>query len=189
MTTIIDNGSHWAGEEPETLDDLCAVLASEPLDRTFENFGNFILEDGTPVIRFWGNFAHVSHVFSIDSDEPAVIQRLTLLIRENQRRPDYRSQPAPISDESRERITGLLDDAHEKLEFYEHCFQTCCSNGQVFTKDGLKGKTQVKVRGSWYPVVRFNPTTVAVPNICFPTEESQRKYAMKYPYTEVQEAR
>ena len=99
------------------------------------------------------------------------------------------SQPAPISDESRERITGLLDDAHEKLEFYEHCFQTCCSNGQVFTKDGLKGKTQVKVRGSWYPVVRFNPTTVAVPNICFPTEESQRKYAMKYPYTEVQEAR
>ncbi len=35
----------------------------------------------------------------------------------------------------------------------------------------------------------FDPTTVAVPNICYPTEEYQRKYALKYAYTEVQEAR
>ena len=92
MTTIIDNGSNWAGGEPDTLDDLCAVLKSEPLNRDFEAFGNFILADDAPVIRFWGNFANVSHVFSIDSDDPAVIERLTKAIRENQQRADYLSQ-------------------------------------------------------------------------------------------------
>ena len=100
MTTIIHNGSHWAGEEPDTLDELCAVLASEPLNRDFEAFGNFALHpveytDGrvdSSITRFWGNFANVSHVFNIDSDDPAVIERLTKAIRENQQRADYLSQ-------------------------------------------------------------------------------------------------
>lgn len=96
------------------------------------------------------------------------------------------SEPKPISDEDRERITGHLDEAMEKLEFYEHCLAAC---SDVFTKDTLKGKQAVKIRGRWEPIVRLNPTTVAVPNICFPLEADQRKYALKYAYTEVQEAR
>jgi hypothetical protein len=37
--------------------------------------------------------------------------------------------------------------------------------------------------------VKLNPTTVATPNICFPLESDQKKYALKYAYTEIQEAR
>ena len=95
MIEIIANGSHFTGEKPDTLDELCEVLASEPLDRDFEAFGNFVLSDAYPVIRFWGNFANVSHVFSIDTDDGVTINRLTKAIRANQKRPDYLSQPKP----------------------------------------------------------------------------------------------
>jgi hypothetical protein len=96
-------------------------------------------------------------------------------------------QPKPISDEDRERITGHLDEALEKLEFYEHCLESC--GRTVYNKASLKGKQAVRVRGRWELIVKLNPTTVAVPNICFPRDEDQRKYALKYAYTEVQDAR
>lgn len=96
------------------------------------------------------------------------------------------SEPSVISDKDRERITGHLDEALEKLEFFEHCLAACPN---VFTRETLKGKQAVKIRGRWEPIVKLNPSTVAVPNICFPAAEHQRKYALKYAYTEVQEAR
>lgn len=95
MTTVINsNGSKWLGQEPDTIDRLCDVLSKEPLDPTFERFGNFVMgsRHGAPkcMIRFWGNFAHVSHVFSIDTDEPQVIQRLLAHIRMNQESQAYK---------------------------------------------------------------------------------------------------
>lgn len=59
-TTIHSNGSKWAGEEPDSLDTLCEVLQSNPLDRSFEEFGNFIIKPTVKydrVVHFWGNFA------------------------------------------------------------------------------------------------------------------------------------
>jgi hypothetical protein len=73
------------------------------------------------------------------------------------------------------------------LEFFEACLSGCGKT--LYSKATLAGKTLVKLRGRWEPIVKLNPTTVAVPNICYPTEEDQRKYALKYAYTEVQEAR
>lgn len=98
-TTIHSNGSKWAGEAPDTLADLLKVLASHPLDRNFEQYGNFIYA-GDPAIlsgttRFWGNFFTISHVFNIDTDEPEVIDALTRAIRANQQRQDYLAQPDP----------------------------------------------------------------------------------------------
>jgi len=104
MTNIISNGSKWAGESPDTIDTLCEVLQAEPLNRIFEPFGNFIIHDAI-MVRFWGNFLNLSHVFSIDTDEPALIERLTGLIRANQQRPDYRSQPKPKTVQQRNRET------------------------------------------------------------------------------------
>jgi len=87
MLHITSNGSGKVLE----LSELEAVLATEPLDITFERYGNFILtRDG--VTRFWGNFARVSHVFQIDTDEPEVIARLTSAIRANQETPAYLAQ-------------------------------------------------------------------------------------------------
>lgn len=121
MLKIVNNGSRWAGEAPAPLEELFAVLAERPLDRTFEAFGNFITgecrgcvpvgfdPDGSQVykdigpiypeaptaVRFWGNFYDYSHVFQVDTDEPEIITRLTTAIRANQQRPDYLSQPHP----------------------------------------------------------------------------------------------
>ncbi len=99
MINIISNGSKWAGDLPDTLDQLCEVLQSNPLDRTFEDYGNFIIAptvEHDAVVRFWGNFFNLSHVFSVDTDEPEIIERLTGLIRANQQRADYISQHKPI---------------------------------------------------------------------------------------------
>lgn len=100
MTTIIiSNG----GGSQLPISALFDRLTSDPLDRAFEAFGNFVLEEpeneaGEPIappgtVRFWGNFATYSHVFSIDTDEPELIERLTTAIRANQEREDYLDQP------------------------------------------------------------------------------------------------
>ena len=66
-TTIHSNGSHWAGEEPDTIMELLAVLQAYTLEPMFERNGDFII-DSDPVlpfktVRFFGNFRDLSHVF------------------------------------------------------------------------------------------------------------------------------
>ena len=111
MLNIISNGSKWAGESPDGIDKLFERLGSHPLDPRFEGYGNFIMsplchytterdEFGTPryvddlsrpiypesqgAVRFFGNFYCLSAVFSIDTDEPELIERLTNAVRANQ---------------------------------------------------------------------------------------------------------
>lgn len=89
-TTIHSNGSKFAGEPLDTIDQLLTVLANHPLDSTFEEYGNFIQRDrSSDTVRYFGNFRTVSHVFSITTDDPRTIRRLSRAIRANQRRPDY----------------------------------------------------------------------------------------------------
>lgn len=111
-TTIHSNGSRWSGRQSASVEELIEVLATQPLDRTFEAYGNFIFtpedEAGRPlaepgVVRFWGNFLSRSHVFCIDTDDPELIERLTAAIRANQQRPDYVAQP-PYFDERKLQI-------------------------------------------------------------------------------------
>jgi hypothetical protein len=93
----------------------------------------------------------------------------------------------PPSEEYRQRLAQLLEDVRDKLGFYRHCLETC---GQtVYTRETLKGKKYVLIRGRWEEIVRLNPTTVAVPNICFPEAASQRRWALKYIYAEVKDAK
>jgi hypothetical protein len=104
MLRINSNGSHFAGGGPSPLECLEEVLKTEPLDRSFEAFGNFVFTptlEHDHVVRFWGNFFTVSHVFSIDTDDPAVIGHLTTLIRSNQGRADYLSQHNPYGSAER----------------------------------------------------------------------------------------
>jgi hypothetical protein len=92
MIQIISNGSKWAGEQPDTVEKLIEVLGEQPLNPTFEGYGNFIIEENTDLVkhgvsvrvRFFGNFARLSHVFNIRTDEPDLIATLTKAIRDNQ---------------------------------------------------------------------------------------------------------
>jgi len=93
----------------------------------------------------------------------------------------------PISEEYRERLTAAMERQQDKLAFHQHCLATC--GRPLFDKAALAGMTQVKIRGRWEPIVKLNPKTVATPNTCFPLPEHQRKWALKYAYSEVQEAR
>lgn len=88
-TTIISNGSKWAGQSPDTIDTLIAVLQRETLDPSFERHGNFAMEMESDYVLFFGNFLTVSHVFNITSSDPDVIIRLRKAIRENQAKPEY----------------------------------------------------------------------------------------------------
>jgi len=84
-TTIISNGSKWAGEAPDSVEDLLKVLEDNALDPRFEDFGNFVYEpDSNGVTRFFGNFFSLSHVFNLDTDEPETIKALTEAIKKNQ---------------------------------------------------------------------------------------------------------
>jgi hypothetical protein len=106
MQTIIhDNGSRWNGDAPAAIAELLEILARTPLDPVFEEYGNFIdtdpqkavylgqdrYENTGPIypdmpgaVQFWGNFAELSHVFRIGTNDPAVIETLTAAIRANQ---------------------------------------------------------------------------------------------------------
>lgn len=103
------------GNTPEALKLLLHNLTHFALDPTFEEFGNFgpfpavgchIREapDGSPVyipgdavhpahpfaVRFWGNFAHLSCVFQVDTDDAETIAFLVRLIAENRQTRAYK---------------------------------------------------------------------------------------------------
>lgn len=92
FTLIHSHGSTWAGQLYEPLGALDRMLATAPLDPTFEATGRFSFphhaEKG--VWRFFGNFHGVSHGFNIETTETDLIERISGAIRENMRRPDYR---------------------------------------------------------------------------------------------------
>lgn len=103
-TIILVNGSKWAGEDPEGIDELLAVLGREPLDPTHEAYGNFSRAfkdcewpDGAPdyateeMWMFDGNFLRVSHAFLIHTDDDEVIEKLRRAIWQNKQREDYRT--------------------------------------------------------------------------------------------------
>ena len=118
---INNNGSKWAGESPDDVADLLAVLEQHTLDATFENCGNFITQnpcmgvinplfnyqegrnepqwidgprlfDVVCITQFGGNFLTLSHCFSIYTNDLETISKLTKAIQDNQQRPDYLSQ-------------------------------------------------------------------------------------------------
>ena len=95
QTTVLYSGSRWFGQAAAGPDELLAVIAAEPLSRTFELYGNFVIDKGDGGTRFWGNFAAVSHVFCIDTNDPALVERLTTAIRANQQTAAYLAQPVP----------------------------------------------------------------------------------------------
>ena len=72
--------------------ELETLLATEPLNYTFECYGHFVAKRENNITRFWGNFAHVSAVFQVDTSDPEVAARLTAAIRANQQTPAYRAQ-------------------------------------------------------------------------------------------------
>lgn len=123
---IEGNGSKWAGDTEDDLDELFKVLAETPLDPRWEQYGNFIMPDpcvgvrnpewtwgnGEPqwidgprmyevhVVRFSGNFLEVSHGFSIDTNVPEIIERLTKAIRDNQQTEAYQRYKTQIEKEA-----------------------------------------------------------------------------------------
>ena len=106
MIRITSNGSTWAGEAPDSLETLLAVLTREPLDPRFEEYGNFAIDlsleqrDQPPgTIRFWGNFYALSHVFSIDTDEQPIIDQLMAAIRANQQTQAYADAKREIQEQ------------------------------------------------------------------------------------------
>jgi len=84
-----------------------------------------------------------------------------------------------------DRLCDYLGEVRDKLSFFRACLDDC--GGLKYGKHNVKPGDLVFIRGQWEEVVRANPTTVAVPNICFQTPESQRKWALKYGWGEVKD--
>ena len=89
MTTDIrSNGSKWAGQAPDDISALLGVLECHPLEGCFAPFVT-----AHPAlsgrVTFHGNFATVSHVFRIETDDAEVIVALMTAIVLNVLRPDY----------------------------------------------------------------------------------------------------
>ena len=82
-TTIISNGSRFAGQPPATLPELLAVMAEHPISAHFRD----ILASNVPgrpgFVDFLGNFEDVSHVFHILTDDPDVCATMYAAIRAN----------------------------------------------------------------------------------------------------------
>ena len=70
-TTIHANGSKWAGQPPDDIEKLIAMLTAHPLDL---ELSSRTAEPGWWTFR--GNFQDVSHVFHVETDEPDLAMRV-----------------------------------------------------------------------------------------------------------------
>ena len=108
-TNIISNGSKWAGQEPDSIDDLIKVLEEYTIEERFftkyvvDREGKYTYKNLCPIdaeykdhvfpafrdtieegtYRFLGNFEEVSHVFNIETNDKEVIDKLVKAIKAN----------------------------------------------------------------------------------------------------------
>lgn len=107
LTHVIFNGSKWAGEEPDTIEQLFVVLAREPLDPSFELLSSghategFVKEvsrefadaygiEGLRPVCFSGNFFGYSHAFSVVTTDAELIRRIGVALKANMMSDAYR---------------------------------------------------------------------------------------------------
>ena len=95
-TIILSNGSHFAGEEVDTIDELLEVLKTETIEERFFEKYRTNRYDQAPkfknqcpiskrdgITQFFGNFERVSHVFRIETDDNKIIKKLSTAIKQN----------------------------------------------------------------------------------------------------------
>jgi hypothetical protein len=109
MATIIRSvGAGKITDTKAAIDVLCDALATYPLDRTFEGYGDFITRDARNLrgdwlegieraVGFFGNFHGYSLVFNVTTDDAEIVERLSSAIEANKARPDYLRQPPPYN--------------------------------------------------------------------------------------------
>jgi hypothetical protein len=85
---VISNGSKWAGQEPDSVETLIALLSTETLDPTFEAYGDFYHENENGTFTAFGNFLNRSHVFNIVGTAEE-LEPLRLAIEAAKARPSY----------------------------------------------------------------------------------------------------
>lgn len=85
---IDSNGSHWVGEEPDSLETLLDVLKKQTLDPSFEEYGRFFYQCGPNEFHAFGNFLGYSHVFNIFGTLEEMLP-LARALREARKRPEY----------------------------------------------------------------------------------------------------
>ena len=107
MTTVIPINGHLKTDDWKTsLERLVEIIDSHPLNRAYEKIGGFIehdarnlrkewLEGVENAVSFFGNFADISHVFHVVSNDAPVVERLTAAIAANRLTPAYLRQPPP----------------------------------------------------------------------------------------------
>lgn len=103
MTTHIEK-NHWIASDdpPQAIEQLLRLLETEPLDPKFEDYGDFatinpLTTFGEPLyprgtVVFWGNFANISRVFEIASDDSEVCDRLFAAIKANKASAAYQAE-------------------------------------------------------------------------------------------------
>lgn len=115
MLRFQSNGSRWAGQPLATFAELLDVLTREPLDPTFERYGDFIYRDGDSRLWFmFGNFAHLSHVFNLATDEPLLALRFARAVRANKRTRAYEALALPQRMAERARLAARARRRHAR---------------------------------------------------------------------------
>jgi hypothetical protein len=125
---IISNGSKWAGQEPDTIEELLNALNRYTLDPTFEKYGNFVNSDpvwlkpevaekykGCTVI--FGNFIDCSHVFRIVTDDAEIIAALSEAIERNKETAEYKTFKKELFDSEQKKLEArkLFNEGKIKL--------------------------------------------------------------------------
>lgn len=106
MLSIYLNGKNLTQNKDSHIEELLKLLETEPLDKNFEDFGNFVYDhprqsyEGNENIQgmtcFFGSFRYFSYPFRVCTDEPEIIEKLYYAIRNNQQESNYINQESIV---------------------------------------------------------------------------------------------
>ncbi|MFH9439172.1 DUF3560 domain-containing protein [Streptomyces rochei] len=157
-----DIGRRFEGGQPILVDHYSAPAAFRAQERMHANMSKSIEE--REKAGYWASRAEAAAAFKEHRNDPyRTLRRLKKLRAELRQQQRYHAEAVAKGWDSVDRHARLIRDLERDIAGWEEVIEKAKAEGvKVWTPDDFAPGDFVRMRGSWYEVIRVNPATLSI---------------------------